>query len=168
MTVWKQVSGFPNYEVSDDGGLRLKRNHMLLKQRLRKDGYMDAWLLGADGERHSLLINRAVAIAFHGSPPFPGAQAAHGDGVRTHNSAANLSWKTAKSNHADRVEHGTDPKGERNGRAVLSEADVKAVRVRLRRGELQIDIADTFRVCTSSISNIKRGVSWSHLVTNEQ
>ncbi len=53
--------------------------------------------------------------------------------------------------------------GAENGRAVLNEDDVQVVRQRLRAGESQQRIADSYGINQTTISGIKIGRLWAHL-----
>jgi hypothetical protein len=52
--------------------------------------------------------------------------------------------------------------GIRNGRARLTQDDVKAIREALARGERQQVIADRYGVHDSHITNINKGRAWKH------
>lgn len=58
---------------------------------------------------------------------------------------------------------GRGPRGNRNPKVKLTEDQVQMVRFEIRRGLLLREIADKFRVCTSTICNIKNRKCWSHL-----
>lgn len=95
---------------------------------LRKDGYL--WVTIRIGDqRVARSLHRLVCRAFHGEPPFPGAQVAHRDGVRTHNAETNLSWKTAKGNAADRDQHGRTKRGHAHYLAALSPEALADIRL---------------------------------------
>ena len=56
--------------------------------------------------------------------------------------------------------------GEKNGRAKLTEQDVKAVKELLKLGYTQRRIAEMFGVWSSTICYINQGKLWKHLKTN--
>lgn len=68
--------------------------------------------------------------AVHGPAPTPKHEVAHSCGRGDHGCVTkrHLSWKTHQGNMLDRIEHGTAPRGEKNGATVLTEADVSAIR----------------------------------------
>jgi len=70
-------------------------------------------------------------------------------------------------NMADKVAKGRqhDGAGERNGRAKLTGADVKAIRARLTGGESHGAIARDFGVTRAAVSDIKTGKRWGHLAS---
>lgn len=91
-------------------------------------GYRVFWLF--DGARYkSFYVQRLVLIVFFGPPPSAKHEAAHEDGVNTHNWLSNLSWKTTSENHMDKVRHGTHLRGERGSNAVLTERQVLECRL---------------------------------------
>lgn len=70
---------------------------------------------------------------------------------------------TNAENMADMSAKGRSPRGDRSGKAVLSNEDVKSIKAMLGCGKRIVDIARQFRVNASSISNIKSGRNWSHI-----
>jgi len=58
---------------------------------------------------------------------------------------------------------GGGQRGERNGSAKLTSADVIAIHARLAKGDKNKDIAKDLFVASSTISEIKTGKYWSHL-----
>lgn len=106
-------------------------------------------------------IHQAVCRAFHGPKPGPEYQVRHLDGDRNNNRADNLAWGTKAENEADKVRHGTTPKGERNPQAKLTERDVRAMR-RLRNltGRSYARIAAQFNVTTMTAYRAVNGECW--------
>lgn len=70
----------------------------------------------------------------------------------------------------DMVLRGRSCAGEMNGRARLSEADVREIRQRYVRGQKpsQAEIAREFGVAGSLISHIVRGVNWPFPITRNE
>ena len=103
MTTWRNVSTWPEYEVSDDGQVR--RSGHLLAQRPNDYGYMrvDLW---RRPRRASKLVHVLVCEAFHGPRP-DGLEARHLNGDQLDNRADNLAWGTRSRNMLDAVKHGT-------------------------------------------------------------
>lgn len=115
-----------------------------------------------DGRLH--YVHRLVCEQVNGSQPSWGQHAAHscGNGHLGCVNPKHLRWATAAENAADKVSHGTIPRGNKHGRAKLSEGDVRTIRSLIGTA-LQKDIAAMFGVEQSSISNIRRGRNWGHL-----
>ena len=110
--------------------------------------------------------SRAMCILAHGEPPEPGLHAAHSCG-RGHLGCVNprhLRWATPAENNADKLDHGTAPRGSRNVGAKLTESEVIEIREVYATGEfLQREIADEVGVNASVISNIVTRTTWKHI-----
>lgn len=122
---------------------------------LTKKGYGVAWKYGT---------NKAHRIAYmdtHG--PIPKGQAVlHHCDVRHCIEPAHLYLGTQVENMADMVERdrANKPKGEKNGRAVLTEADVRHIRSSHFRPET---LAKYYSVTVACIKNALTKKSWSHI-----
>lgn len=76
---------------------------------------------------------------------------------------AHLFLGTNADNMADKVAKGRSSSGERHGRAKLTDAAVRSIRVRLAASETCASIARDFGVSRETISDIKTGRAWSHV-----
>lgn len=110
------------------------------------------------------LVSRIVCEHVHGAPPSPFHEAAHscGNGHLGCCAKAHLRWATRKENQADRSGHGTAPRGENCGKAVLTEQQVREIRA-LRGVKRQIDIAEEYGVGASTVSMIQARKIWAWL-----
>lgn len=160
---WRPIAGAADYEVSSLGRFRRRtEGHITFAGReqkgyLRKDGYLWIMLRRDDGSRATCALHRLVCIAFHGEPPFPGAQVAHGDGSRTNNAADNLSWKTALGNAEDRERHGRTQRGHAHYLSALSPealADVRSSSLSCRAA------AEKHGVSKATISRARRHMTY--------
>lgn len=126
-----------------------------------KDGYGRAHHFGTD---KLTTAARLMCTLAHGEPPTPGHEAAHscGNGHKACTNKNHLYWATHTINQADRVEHLTTNRGERQWKAKLTSGDVMRIR-ELLVSTSQAAIARQFHVDPSHISNIKRGKAWSWL-----
>lgn len=106
--------------------------------------------------------SRLVCEDVNGPPPTPDHEAAHscGNGHLGCVTKRHLRWATSKENHADRLVHGTDNRGERSGKAKLTEEDVRKIRA-LRGVKTQKEIAAEFGVTPTNISMIQTGHNWA-------
>lgn len=167
---WTEAPGHPRYEVSDDGRVRLKSG-ALMRPGVNKNGYVQA-VLWSGSSYTTVYMHRLVCEAFHGPPPLPKMDAAHGNGIRSDNRASNLAWKTRKENEADKKAHGTAAVGAANGHALLSDNLVRALRAdyaamlgsrsRLQIGHAEI-IARRYGIKEQSLRKVIRGEVWSHV-----
>lgn len=191
---WRQVARFPDYEVSSDGQVkRAIRRHNSLAGRLLVQatihGYRYVYLT-KDGRVSACRVNRLICEAFHGPAPSKDHHAAHNDGIRANNSAANLRWATSSENMLDKRAHGTMPTGDRNGARLhperlarglrngkhtkpeatprgerhhssrLTEEQVRQIRV---DGRPRRQIAAAYNVSKCAIDGIKTGKTWRHV-----
>lgn len=162
--VWRPIPGFGGYEVSSAGRVRSVKHSTssfvgrLLTPWIEQNGYLRVSLC-VGGKPVKMWIHRLVALAFQGFQPSSDHEVAHWDGDKTNNSAINLRWATRSENSGDTVRLGRQPAGEMHGRAVLSNADVAAIRSSYtgRYGE-QTAIARQFGVSQPTISVIVRNI----------
>jgi hypothetical protein len=112
----------------------------------------------------TLIVSRLVCEAANGPPPTPEHEAAHSCG-KGHLGCVNekhLRWATHAENMSEGVDHGTSPRGERQGNAKLTRDDV--VEIRALKGSLsQQAIAEKFGVTRGAIRGIYRGTNWAWL-----
>lgn len=108
--------------------------------------------------------HRVMCTLAHGDPPTPKHEAAHTCG-KGHEGCVNpnhLRWDTTQGNADDRRVHGTVNKGSRNGRAVLSEDDVRQIKSLLGTMS-QRAIAERFGVSRWAVTDIANGRRWAWL-----
>lgn len=123
------------------------------------DGYGTFWINGKKIGTHRYICELA-----HGSPPTPEHETAHSCGKGCGGCIApdHLEWKTRIENQADRLEHGTHNRGERSGKAKLTEAEVRKI-LALKGIILQRELAERFGVAPPTISGIHAGRRWAWL-----
>lgn len=179
MEVWRPVVGFEGrYEVSDQGRVRsldreikvYREGYGVYARRCRGrvlapgphvGGYALIHLYDGYGERHVTTAHQLVAETFLGPCPF-GQQVRHLDGNSTNNRVSNLGYGTPAQNAADKLAHGTAPRGEMAPGAQLTAKDVARIRG-LRGKRTQQSLADEFGTTFSNISAIQLRKSWSHV-----
>jgi hypothetical protein len=166
---WRPAAGFQKYEVSSFGRVRRIAAYRttqvgkLLRFDTDKDGYSIATLSDDACRFRKVKVNRLVCATFHGEPPSSEHVAAHNNGIRSDNGSDNLRWATEAENFADRYLHQTDPTGERNPRAKLTEDDVNLIRSHLMFGEKKAVLARLFDVTETTIRGIETNRLWRHL-----
>jgi hypothetical protein len=161
---WLPVPDYEGlYEVSDMGQVRSlpRRNTAGGILRLQPDGrgYRRAFL-SRNGVVKTVKVHRLVAAAFIGPCP-EGQEVRHGPGGSSDDRAVNLSYGTAQQNVHDKYRDGTMARGERHGRAKLTEAIVGEIRMRYAAGAKVNALARQYGVGHATIGRVISGAGWS-------
>jgi hypothetical protein len=101
--LWKEVPGFPDYEVSEHGDVR-KGLKYFKPERVQGSG-RKRFTLTKDRRRYVFHAAHLVAMAFIGPKPFRRAEVCHNDGFEHNNHYSNLRWDSRLGNVADAVLH---------------------------------------------------------------
>jgi hypothetical protein len=170
MSAWKAVVGFAGlYEVSDSGCVRtIGRGPGRVEGRIHKEcinsrGYPVVSLRTRDRVHVQRYVHDLVTHAFHGTCP-RGYQVNHKDCDKTNNRLSNLEYVTPQENNAHEDLMGLRPRGENNGRAILTDGHVKEIRSLHKSGISYSRIAARFFVSKSCIAHIASGRQWKHLL----
>jgi hypothetical protein len=102
------------------------------------------------------------ALELHAGPAPTGMEAAHSCHTRRCMNARHLRWATVAENQADRIKDGTDHRGQRHPKAVLTDAQVLEIRA-LIGTDSQANIARRYGVSQQLVCDIKKGRAWKHL-----
>lgn len=108
-------------------------------------------------------IHHLVAAAFIGPWPEGAECVRHRDDVRLNNHYSNLVYGTIAQNVADSIRFGTFTRGERNGRAKLTNRQVAGIKRRLFQGARTRDLAEQYGVSQPAICDIKAERNWAHI-----
>ena len=103
LEIFKQIQGFPDYQVSTWGRVQRISTGKFLKPEVHDKGYLRVDLYDGNGKNRHMKIHRLVAMAFVGNP-FNKPQINHIDGNNQNNSYTNLEWVTDAENKAKRAE----------------------------------------------------------------
>lgn len=105
--------------------------------------------------------HRVVCHLRHGPPPTPSHEAAHscGKGHEACIHPNHLRWATGAENCADKVDHGTDNRGERSATRKISAEQVLEIRA-LAGTISQREIATRFSISQANVSMIVTGRNW--------
>ena len=160
MTEYKPVPSRPGYLAGRDGSIIGKRGRVL-KQAAGTSGYRIFRFSQPGHAPVTASSHVAICEAWHGPKPTPAHEVAHGNGDRTDNRAENLAWKTRPENHADKIRHGTNLRGDRHPSSKITDEDVLAIRASTER---PVDLALRYGVTAVHISNIKNGRRRIHVV----
>ena len=166
--VWRPAPGYEGiYEVSDQGQvMRVKRGQgtrpgLILRQNARPNGYVSAELF-RDGEGSRTSIHRLVAGAFVDNPDsLPIVN--HLNSVRDDNRACNLEWTTQSLNNYHAANRNGAYRGERNGRSILTEDDVRTIRRLRKAGQKLTEIGERFGITKAHVSAIAHRRLWAHV-----
>lgn len=180
---WREIPGFPLYEVSDIGNVRSwRRNGLVLGQRLNgprplvrresprplrpmdSNGYL-AVGLWAKGSSNAVRkkVHELVLLAFVGERP-NGMHICHGNGIPTDNRLLNLRYDTRKANQGDMVKHGRSQRGEKSPFAVLTEAGVVAMREEWARSPTTYKaIGERFGVSRMTARRVILRQTWAYV-----
>ena|SRR3990167_9191821 len=159
---WRELVGFPQYQVSDYGCVRRADTGRILKQQLTHQGRPVIYLRDSSGLCRLVTIHSAVLTAFVGQRP-KGCDASHLNGNRADNRITNLCWESPSANHSRKLDHGTLVHGERHKCSKLKTRDVLDIRHRVSQGETQISLAKQYGVSAARVSKIIRGEGWPHI-----
>src|SRR5579862_7055563 len=112
MEIWRQIKGYPNYQISNYGnvkslarkvpcygGFRNKRE-TILAPVTDSDGYLKVTLYNNNRSKN-FFIHILVLETFVGLRPL-NHETRHLDGTRTNNNLTNLVWGTGAENYQDR------------------------------------------------------------------
>lgn len=167
---WREIAGYPLYEVSDQGRVRSWKNNRhgkatkprMIKQSLDSSGYPYVGLRNPDTKHAKRVhVHRLVAGAFLGTVR-DGAYVCHRDDVKTHNAAENLYIALPTQNTADAFRNGRLPIGEDHHSGKLTADAVREIR-RLRGSVPQHRLADRFGIHQVTVSEIQTRKIWRHL-----
>lgn len=155
MVEWRSIPSNPKYLVSDDGQVRHVNSARPRKLSKAPNGYffVGFW---QDRKLRVRTVHSLVAEAFIGPRP-EGADTRHLDGDRANNHVENIAYGTKRENMADRERHGRTRRGQDNGNARLSNADVDMIRlVYAKRLFSQDQLAVMFGTSQAQVHNIVR------------
>lgn len=122
----------------------------------------------AGGRGGGMLLAHRVMYELHCGPIPPGLCVCHTCDVRDCVNPRHLFLGTKRDNTRDMMQKGRqrlpDPRGEANGRAKVTTAQVREIRALYATGEhTEQAIAARYGLSRSHAGNIARGATWSHV-----
>lgn len=166
---WSPVRGFVGlYEASDHGRIRNIAHRpgtkpgLVLKPRPTTDGYLKVMLRNEGMDRYAF-IHRLV-FESHRRQLEDGEEVDHLDGNPSNNNLSNLEAVSRTENMRRSFVRGRKAaRGEDQGRARFTDAEVVSIRRRVASGELQNALAAEFGVTPTAINCIVLRKTWRHL-----
>jgi hypothetical protein len=175
---WRVIKSVPDYAVSNMG--RLKRvtggvhtwPGRILTPRPNRDGYMACQLCSRQNpiaNNHGKvwrLLHRLVLEEFVGARS-EGFSCNHINGNKKDNRLENLEWVTVTENNQHALDTGlrSNGIGDTSFNHKLQESDVLEIKKLLHSGNVsQRSIAKNFNVHFATISQIKMGRNWTHVI----
>ncbi len=172
---YRPVSGSPGYLVGDNGSVwtRWERSYpkgqigvvyvlgktwKVMKQSKLKNGYMEVMIKFSGKMRHRL-VHRLVMLAFVGPPP-EGCETSHEDNDRSNNRLTNLRWATRQENQLHRRRYKTDPNGERQGIASITNSLATKIRERFKKLRNIVATAKEFGLSRYTVGRLVRGQTY--------
>lgn len=168
---WRNIPGFPDYQVSDFGSIRSrlkKGNHKAKhadKWRLLRPtntrGYQSVYL-PVNGKYQHKRVHMLVLLAFVGPRPL-NQEIAHLNGTRADNRLVNLLYCSHVENESHKRLHGTLGLGEKNSQAVLQGWQVAEIRYLASKSVSYGQIATLFNIDHKYVSEIVNGHIWKEI-----
>lgn len=170
--VWRDVPGFPGYQVSNAGRVRsidrfvrtangqnrAYRGKIMRAAKATPSGHLKLLLRRAGGGR-AQFVHALVLLAFAGPRPDE-QQVRHLNGIACDNRLCNLAYGTPRENAADKISHGTHLSRACHPSAKLTDLQVQAIRSQISEGCRQADLAIFYGVHRTNISAIAVKRSW--------
>lgn len=161
MEQWKEIVGYPDYQVSNLGNVRstwVKGKVKPIKIQVDGNGYYWVGIVGSLG-RKKLKTSRLVALAFIPNPEnLPTVD--HIDRDKSNNKVENLRWASYKEQHDNRREF-VYVKGEDNPSSVWTTEEVLYIKKLNRQGLGKRKIAKILGADPNRVQSAI--VSWQHL-----
>lgn len=173
---WKPIPDHIGYEVSNLGRVRSYRSrngrgplqkvpHLLKEMASPKKEYLRVGLSDGSGGVLHIPIHNLVLTVFNGPRPTKEHECCHNDGNAKNNQLHNLRWGTTQDNADDRIQHGTQIRGEQVSLAVLTEDQVREIKAAIPSWKKGMGryFCLKFGVGNSAVSAIKHGKTWCHV-----
>ena len=167
--MWKDIKGFEKlYQISNKGQIKsltkkrgfYQAKEMILKQKITKFGYANITLL-KNNKPSFCVVHRLVAETFIPNPENK-PQVNHKDGNKLNNHVSNLEWCTCSENMKHAYKNNLrDSHGENHSQNKLTNKDIINIRKSKEKG---CNLSKKYSVSRSSISRIRKGNSWKHLL----
>ena len=98
MSTWKVINTNPNYEISNEGNIRLIKTKKNRKFKVDKDGYLRINLYNKNTKKYDWYYVHRLVLTYFDRAPLEGEEAHHKDANRQNNNIENLMWTSRKEN----------------------------------------------------------------------
>jgi hypothetical protein len=166
---WRDIPGFPNYQVSNLGRVRSVRITIMKANKWNNDYLRLTLFKGkqSEGKFKSFGVHQLVALAFIGKRP-EGHIVNHLDCDKTNNKVQNLAYCTPQGNAKHASENGLLLTGDQNPSSKLKESEVLHIFALIQNGHSLYRIAKRFGTSQRNAYLIKHRLAWSHLLNQNR
>lgn len=168
---YRKIPENPNYWAFSDGRIYSYNSRLFLKPANHVLGYHFAGKFTINGVNRLRLTHTVITHTFLGPCPL-NHEVNHINGIKTDNRIENLEYVTRSENMNKAWQNGLmektrtsmkERKGERNGRAILSESEVREI-IELKANKTKTKaIAKKYGMSLRAIYSIFSGRTWSHV-----
>ena len=169
------IEGFNGYYAGENGGIysywtrgvgsRIDLDKVPTKLSPCLDGkgrYLHVCIKNKDGEFETRNIAPIICRSFNGLPN-EGEEVSHLDGNKLNNNPNNLLWEGRSKNHQRKKIHGTDDRGYKNSRSLVTKEQLIEIRSLLNKGEkTHKEIGELFVVSRGCITKINTGYRYKN------
>lgn len=186
MEVFKEMFGYPDYEISNYGRVKTKSRNVRYTHavtgkehfRMTEERFLKQYENNRtgykflqprlNGKPKNETIHRLVAMTFIDNPE--GLFCVnHKDGNKHNNCVDNLEWCSNEYNHKHATLTGLKAKGEKVGTSKLNMCCVIAIKKLISKGWSDKKISNLFEVSRSNITMIRNRKIWKHVaLTGEE
>lgn len=172
--IWKTITGYPYYEVSNMGRVRSWKiagcipgrrasKPKILNPSIIEGCYPNVMLSNHGGKQKTFRIHNLVLTEFVCPRP-EGMEACHKNDDKYDNRLENLYWGTHLENCVDRNKNGKHYKGEDSCKSILKEAEVRNILILFKLGSRPCQIHSWFSHANyETIRGIIKRRAWKHL-----
>lgn len=172
--VWKDIPDYEGYyqasnlgnirsldrEVLNNGTYYTVKGKILSQSTHYKNGYKSV-MFTVDSKQKRLLVHRLVMFAFNGNNNL---DVNHRNGDKSDNRLSNLEWCTKSENTNHGFANDLMCDGESHHKTFLKEDQVRDIKLMLKKGCTNREIALKYQVRTGLINDIKKGRTWKKIV----
>lgn len=160
---FRPIPGYEPYSISIDGVVLGPTGRMVSPWPSGPRRNYLSFSVWRNGKSLSVLVNRAVALAWVDAAPAAGLVAAHLDGNPANNHASNIAWVSVLENVSHKKLHGTELIGIKNHQAKMTDEKVLEMRRLHRQGISGRKLAARFGMSGTATRHILAGRRWVHV-----